>query len=339
MKKISTLLFITCSFFAVGAKVRTVSNNPGSPGQYTSLQTAIDSSSAGDTIYVHGSAITYGSVTIKKRLTLIGTGNKPNKTNTLVAEVINIQLDSVAGISGASGTRIVGFKLTFVAGYIGGTKNVDIRRNYFVAGSTKINITGSGWSLTNNIISAGNVNANNNANLIIQNNIFDNSFPLMSNQATVVINNNIFTGASTGFALNNIYNALIANNIFTGPSPRAANVNNCQFNNNITYQTSADTIPFASNTGSGNLVAKNPLFTNVPTNTFNYSYDYSLSAASPGKNAGTDGKDIGVYGGTMPFADLTGTPAIPQIKSISILNPVIPAGDSLQVIIKAKKQN
>ncbi len=77
---------------------------------------------------------------------------------------------------------------------------------------------------------------------------------------------------------------------------------------------------------------------NVASNSFSYAYDFSLQATSPGKNAGTDGTDIGIYGGAKPFVDMTGSPAIPQMKSIQILNPVIPAGDSLRVIIKANKQ-
>ncbi len=341
MKKIFLLLISGCLFFIAEANVLTVSNNPNSPGQYMNLQTAIDSASTGDSIYIHGSATSYGSVTINKRLTLFGTGHNPNKANTLVSVIGNILLDSVATISGSSGTKIIGLKLNRITGYggAGGTKNILIQRNYFISGGTKITVTGKDWIIQNNIFYPSSVNINNNANTIIRNNIFSGAYLATSNQSTVLIANNIFFGTSPATAFTTLSNALIANNIFSGSSPKGSNVSNNIFSNNITYQTSYDTIPFGTNTGSGNFVAQNPQFTNVVTNDFNYSYDFSLLGTSPGKNAGTDGTDVGIYGGTIPFADMTGTPAIPQVKSVLILNPVIPVGDSWRVIIKAKKQN
>jgi hypothetical protein len=341
MKNIS-IFIITCftSLFSY-ATVITVNNNTNSPGQYTSLQTAVNAAANGDSIYVHGSATSYGSVVVKKRLTLLGTGSNPNKTNKLVSQISNIQLDTTANTSGASGTKIIGFTLTSIYGYggAGGTKNITIGRNYFASGGTKIVITGKDWTIENNIIEPSLINVNNNANTIIRNNIFDGSNILSSSQPTVVIANNIFLGNSPFTAMSLVSNALIANNIFSGSSPKETGVNNNVFNNNITYQTVYDTIPFGTNTGTGNLVATDPQYTNVPSNTFSYNYDFSLKSTSLGKNAGTDSTDIGVFGGARPFVDMTGAPAIPQLKSISILNPVIPVGDSLRVIIKANKQN
>lgn len=341
MKKISLLLISSCSFFISDANVLTVSNNPNSPGQYMNLQTAVDSALADDSIYVHGSATSYGSVTINKPLSLFGTGHNPNKANILVSTLGNILFDSVAATTGASGTKIIGFKLNRITGYggSGGTKNILIQRNYFSSGGTKITITGSGWIIQNNIFYPSSINVNNNANSIIRNNIFSGAYLATSNQSTVVVTNNIFFGTSPATAFTTVSNALIANNIFSGSSPKGSNISGNVFSNNITYQTSYDTIPFGTNTGSGNFVAQNPQFTNVISNAFNYSYDFSLLATSPGKNAGTDGTDVGIYGGPVPFIDMTGSPAIPQVKSVLILNPVIPVGDSLQVIIKAKKQN
>ena len=341
MKQISILSALFGISLFASATVITVNNNTNSPGQYTNLQTAINAAAIGDTIYVHGSAATYGSVVIKKRITLIGTGSKPNKVNKLVSQINNIQLDTVNNVSGGSGTRIIGFTLNSVIGYgaTGGTKNILIARNYFISGGTKVVITGLGWKMENNIIESGVVNLNNNSNTVVQNNIFSSSNLLSSNQATVVISNNIFLAYPPFTAIYLVSNALIANNIFMGSSPKETGVANNTFSNNITYQTAYDTIPFGTNIGSGNLVAKDPKFKNVAANNFSYAYDFALDTISPGLNAGTDGKDIGVYGGAKPFVDLTGAPAIPQIKSLSILNPIIPAGDSLRIVIKANKQN
>ena len=339
MKNIS-ILAVTCSLsLFASAKVITVNNNTNSPGQYSSLQQAIDSASAGDSIYVHGSATSYGNVTIKKRLNFFGTGNMPNKTNTLVSEVGTFQLDTLSGVSGASGTKISGFKVKDIKGYAGagGTKNVMISRNYFTSGAAKVNITGKGWTLQNNIIFNSSVYVNNYPNTTIRNNIFSHCSITTSNQATVLITNNDFLGSSS--ALTTVSNALIANNIFSGATPNGTAVGTNTMSNNLTYQTTSDIIPSGTNTGSGNFVAQDPKFMNVTANNFSYTFDFTLTATSPGKGTGTDATDIGIYGGISPFVDMTGTPAIPQIKTLTIVNPVISVGDTLQVIIKAKKQD
>lgn len=75
------ILFTVCCMaafvFSAQAKVWTVSNNAYSPGQYTNLQHAIDSASAGDSIYVEPSAFSYGGITIGKQLYLFGGGGSP----------------------------------------------------------------------------------------------------------------------------------------------------------------------------------------------------------------------------------------------------------------------
>jgi len=321
--------------------VITVNNAANGPGQYTTVLQALDSAVAGDTVYIHGSTLSYGNFVVNKRVTIFGTGYKPNKVNKLTSQVGTIIFDTLLNVSGGSGTKISGLVLDAVNGYNGtsGTSNVTISRNYFNASGTKINITGSGWIIENNILEPASINVNNNSNITLRNNIFSKSSIINSNQPTVLISNNVFLGNIPQKSFSNVSNTLIANNIFKGITPRDNGIDNNIFSNNITYQTALDTIPFGSNTGSGNIVAKNPDFVNVPSNVYNASYDYSLQATSLGVNAGTDGTDIGIYGGSTPFVDLTGSPAIPQINSITILNPLIPVGDSLQIIIKARKQN
>ncbi|MBI3500294.1 MAG: hypothetical protein HY063_00720 [Bacteroidetes bacterium] len=300
MKKFYFLLICLSPFFGK-ATVITVSNAANSPGQFTNLQTAINSAAVGDTLYVHGGGTSYGNINIKKRLTLIGTGHNPQKANPAVAQFGIVQLDSLSNASGASGTKIIGFKLNEVLGYSGGTKNVLVSRNYFTSSSAaKINVTGSGWTIENNIINPTSVTVNNKANIVIRNNIFNASTITISTSSTVVITNNIFFQTSTASAFTNVSNALITNNIFSGSTPHGTNVNANVFDNNITYQTANDSIPFGTNTGTGNFISQNPQYVNAPSNTFNYSYDYSLAATSPGKNAGTDGTDIGVFGGPSP---------------------------------------
>ena len=76
------------SSLASNATIRTVNNNPGGLAQYSDLQAAINASSNGDSIYVHGSVNSYGnSEVIDKKLTIIGPGMSPDKTTSLTAMV------------------------------------------------------------------------------------------------------------------------------------------------------------------------------------------------------------------------------------------------------------
>ena len=75
MKKIYFLFVLAVTTITANATIRTVNNGSVGAGQYTSVQTAVDASVAGDTIYIHGSQTTYGDVTLNKRLVLIGAGH------------------------------------------------------------------------------------------------------------------------------------------------------------------------------------------------------------------------------------------------------------------------
>ncbi|MEO1451253.1 MAG: hypothetical protein AAFV07_17110, partial [Bacteroidota bacterium] len=89
-----------------------------------------------------------------------------------------------------------------------------------------------------------------------------------------------------------------------------------------------------------------PMLVDASTGGYTPEKDWRLSAGSPGLNAGTDGTDIGLYGGLTPFPVggaspfLTSAPAaIPQIEQFTLFNPNVAQGDSLQVLIRARKQD
>jgi hypothetical protein len=70
MKTKTTLLAAIFALIALNSQATTwtVSNNPNSPGQFTSLQAAINNADFYDTIMVAGSATSYGNITINKPL-------------------------------------------------------------------------------------------------------------------------------------------------------------------------------------------------------------------------------------------------------------------------------
>src|SRR5215471_5505918 len=104
-------LFVFLGFCVnVFATVRTVNNSPNSLAQYNNIQSAVDASVTGDTVYVHGSNVQYTAVTItNKRLVIIGPGWLPIRNFApFPAQVSQLTITG----SGAAGSEIQG--LVFV---------------------------------------------------------------------------------------------------------------------------------------------------------------------------------------------------------------------------------
>lgn len=88
-----------------------------------------------------------------------------------------------------------------------------------------------------------------------------------------------------------------------------------------------------------------PKFVNKYTgNSYNDLDNYNLQASSPGKNAGTDGTDIGIFGGQYPFPKSVQasyvhcvTPVIPVVRDLIIQNSSVPANGTLNFSVKAYK--
>ncbi len=332
------------------ATVRTVSNNPLSPGQYTSVQAAINAAGVGDTIYVQGSQDNYGSVTIDRRIILIGAGHNVNNTQQNLNTVFNsITLDSnhLSPLPfTVSGTRVMGVHCTAFNTASGDLiNNVILERNRF--GS--IALTGNGWIIRNNVTST--VNMGNSHNILITNNIIGGSVSGSSNSITnngIVIDHNFFeTGTNS---LLYLQNAIISNNIFYHQNNPASVFNyvfHSTFNNNITYGPASSSLILppagVGNTGSGNMNNTNPNQVNVPIPfgafTLAHTYNYALNTGSPALGAATDNTNIGPTGGTHPMGTFNGITTLPQMSAMTINNPVLAPGQQLNVNFKARRTN
>ncbi len=332
----STLLFALLAINSF-ATVITVSNNPNSPGQYNNLQTAIDAATNGDTLYVHGSPTNYGTIYLNRNLTLIGTGYNPQKDNPLVSSIATLYLDSVPGIKGCSNSRIIGFNITsqLVQGPNAyAFNNVTIALNRIAQIQIQAS-SANGIIIKQNIInymySIQNCN-----NLIIRNNILYYTTSYFQNCNSVLITNNLYfyQSVSTGAVVQDF--STITNNIFLNVHP---NTSFSTFNNNLIFNSGNDVLPYGNNTGTGNINGSAPVFVNVPDLIgVNLNYNYRLTATSAGHNAGTDGTDIGPFGGLDPLPNLYGTPPVPQIKIFNITNSVVTPSTPLEIYVKAKKQ-
>jgi hypothetical protein len=356
MKKVY-LSVLVCVLFALQltAQVITVSNNVNTPGQYDNLTNAIFAANPGDTIYVHGSSTNYGAITVNKKLTFIGPGYNPNSQFNLTASISAITLDSIIPTSGSSGSKFIGLNIGHVIKVtpVLWTINDILFERCRFTGSVKTNVIGPNWVFRNNLFLWTTANAgldiDFHSNLVITNNFF--SFGPQatsttqaiynSNKSSVIINNNIFTGFHQGSSFDNISNAQFSNNIFFGKSPQGAT--SSIFENNLTFANQNTALPYGSNTGQNNIVNQDPVFANIPVNTFtfNYAYNFQLQPTSPGKNAGADGTDIGIFGGVFPMPTnqdiLTGESRLPQIYYMNIQNNVIDQNTPINVTVRARR--
>lgn len=311
---IFTALFVISAF--TYATVITVDNNGNAPaGVETSLSTAIANATAGDTLLIIPSSSTYGNMNVTKQLTIIGVGFNPDMEIPFTSRVNSVTIYTVA-----SGTKIIGLEVTgtMVFGNTGGAlSNVVIENNKLD------NITTSGITSLTNILIRQNVirpassftysltlNTANQSNIRVTNNIFSNSGT--TNQfrgpnittGGVTFDHNTFLGTASQYAFFQIINCLVTNNIFVtlSPGPQSAS-SNILYKNNL-----SNGFAFGSITGTninieGNIDNTSPTFVNLPLSTYLYDYtlDPSLLMGSAGENAGTDGTNIGLDGGTSPF--------------------------------------
>jgi len=100
------------------------------------------------------------------------------------------------------------------------------------------------------------------------------------------------------------------------------------------------TFPYQStgSIGINNIVnqTQSTIFVNQSGNSFSYDDDYHLQSTCPGKNAGRDGTDIGIYGGASPWKEGS-IPFNPHIQTLNI-SPVTNSSGNLNVNIQVEAQ-
>jgi len=337
MKEKLFLVAFALIAITTNATVITVNNGTVGAGQYTAIQDAVDASQVGDTIYIHGSQTSYGNVTLNKRLVLIGAGHTLKDTQYNFPTTLGtVYLSQGNSTTIPTGSVIKGIRFSSLYGS-GGSLDVDnitIERCYLYS----ISIEGTGWIVKNNFIS--DIDIDKNKNIIISNNYIDYRI-YDSTQPSVIITNNIFL--QNGY-LSSVNYATVTNNIFIKPSTSFSGTQNTYNKNVFIYADPANYVdfPLANNTGVGNLNTIESQFTEtIPLNvslTNALNYEWKLLETSLGFKYGTDGTNIGIYGGSYQMPNLTGAVNIPQIISMDIQNSVIPQNGTLTIEFKARGQ-
>jgi len=284
----------------------TVNNDPAASAQFHNLQEAIHAAANGDTIHIAGSPIPYGDVTLAKRLILIGAGY--SDITGFKSVISNLTLETSSDNAPPSGSIIIGIyfmgKIDAFENYI--ISDVLVANCQFVSSFSFIDFRkADAWIIRNNWFgnSVGNLSfSHETTNMLVEGNIFsDHNAEITSNNdltiggqnaAEVLFTNNYFF--TVDIALNN---AIFQNNVFSNCTFTADG--NRTFRNNLFYLGTAPDDPtcdFQEN------LEGNPLFVDEGDAPGVYNFtNIRLQENSPGRHAGTDGTDIGIYGGDHPF--------------------------------------
>ena len=357
MKKALLLTVLILAAYSNRAAIINVSNSSTAPlnppHTYNDLQVAINAASDGDSLYVHGTNIDYGTITItNKTLTLIGAGYGNNLQSNFQQKTLLGSVD-FAGFNGVKNVVLVGMLINgYVENASGGPVNnllidrcaiyrISSQSNNLTMRQCLLEPSGSDGSPTFQPIVSGNA--------LVQNSVISGIVGGGSVNSSLW-ENNIFKKINFYYQIGDIntYNgtALFTNNIFN--YTYAVNVSNCTFNNNLFYGTGSLT---NGNSGIGNIFNTDPMFVN---NAYVGSYstigkenyctvvDYHLASGSPCIGAGSGGTDIGIYGGTNALpasAALNGVPAMPRITEMNIQNISVSPTGNINVQIKAVKEN
>jgi len=346
-KVISLGIFLFISSVVVTQNYITVDHN-GTPSLFSDMQSAINSAQSGDYIYIPGGSFGLSSpLIIDKEVHIFGAGHYPDSSSTTNYTIItgeDVLITGDADNASISGIRI---EKNLKIGYSGtgwqSTDNIEVYRCR-VEGSTSLSEYSDNIYIYENVFE-GNVNGHINGNgVIFSKNIFEEYIFEFDN--TIFINNIFLFAhddctASASSSCNAVFgnlntelitNCLFENNIIYDRYPLRCRhtggycyyVQNCIFNNNLFIDNQS--FPYVTNVGTNNIVnqLKSSIFVNQSGSSFSYSHDYHLQSTCPGKNAGTDGTDIGIYGTAEPYKD-GAVPANPHIRSkaITVQNNVI----------------
>lgn len=363
-------LFLSGIFLAginLKATVHTVSNDPTKPAQFTSPTAALAAAVSGDTLYIYGSPNNYGVLTINKSITLIGAGFNTRKED--FNKTVFTSLDLSSGtLSNITIDGILSQTIRMPSGTIFNYSGITIRNMIIYGGIA--DFVGSGaacgsvfnnWLIENCYIGALNLLGNTTCNpvaplttgFLIKNSVITSLGDGLFNYNITFANCQIGISGGAGNSFMRNWNCTFNNCIFYSMAflQWPFNANN-QFNNCMTYQTQSPSQTFdlnnwtggASGTANNCIINQNPLWVTTPTMPMFVLTPHSIpnvwnpvmQTGSPAINAGSDGTDIGLTGGTVPYNYLA-EPKIPVIRRYKLVNAVVPPNGTVTAIITATK--
>jgi len=334
MKKSILLTAIICSFLALQTAiaqnpVTTLQHNGTTQAFYgqNSLVNAYNASINGDTLYLSTGYFT--PPTIAKGIKIIGAGHFPDSASVAKRTFI---LGHLFITQGADSLLLEGLYIDGNIGYNGDPINYvkvfRCRFNDFSSGSYAHSVKNHfsfEECFLRNIDFSGEVEDN----LLIKHCIIVQQIGGINGNA--LIDGNVFL--LNGGPLSGVSSSVIQNNIFISISQFYFNAGN-SINNNLFVRSSMN---FGNNSYNNNYlgVPQANIFVSQSGNEIDYTHDYHLQ--HPDLYIGTDGTQVGLYGGSIPFKD-KGKPSNPQVISKNIATET-DANGNLPISITVEAQD
>lgn len=366
MKNLLCLALVLICFSAFSQNILIADNNAGAPSGahvFSSLQDAINASTAGDIIHVIPSPTSYGTATIDANdsISVYGIGFRPDKDGPALSTVgtINVYGSNVK-LSGLRITSSIQIGTTSRTVNNLAIENCNVNN---IQATTTTSFTGSNILIRNCYINPTGYTTGNSEIYLsdrVSNSVITNCIlggytgtstayggDIRAYNGTV-IKNNLFIG--DGEALRPAFYALencsVTNNIFFGRLPTAySSLLNVTFNNNVAVgaiDPAGNALPPQTTNGvTGNnnytdITDPATLFENpeiVVGDVWDMNWEPTLTPEMATELIGTDGTVIGPAGSTLPW-NPSGVP-LPLIQSV-ITSEVIKQGDDLNITIKAR---
>ncbi|MBX2897448.1 MAG: hypothetical protein KF763_18540 [Cyclobacteriaceae bacterium] len=373
MKKYYLFLFAIIVASYSQATVRTVSSNPSTIGQFSTIQAAIDASADSDTVYVYGSPNVYaGFDIVDKRITVIGPGWAPDKNLPLSAIVNGVNIRNSPAGGSPDGSELHGLIFVSTAtlsrnAVTGdfGVNNIRIIRCQFNL-NIEFQLAASGFLFEGCLFYHYlNFSSSTYQNFLFQNNMFffnTGAVSFMVNSLTNSVNvrfdhnlfysNNNSGGSTIALFSSNCRFLTLTNNIFNQVNA-GLNLSFSTFSNNITNNitlNSANAIsnatPWAVNSnvdGGGNIANTSPAMADqaiINGNNGSPLLNFTI-ASGPANNSGSDGKDLGLLFDAVGSLNWTNSrnSRLPRIFSMNITTPTVTPGGNLSVTVEARKSN
>jgi hypothetical protein len=327
---LSLILFIP--FFASATIIRVNNTGAAGPSVETSLITAIAGASVGDTIIVEHSSLVYDSgstISVDKDITIFGTGYFLADNAQTQADTKQAIIDAVEFVGASAGAEIAGLEIGDVTINV---NSITVHRCN-ITGQVQIGATGNviGAGLSQNFIKSSQGDAL--VRVIDATNFFV--------QANYIHNTN--SGGTNNMRVEGTSSGLVLNNLFYGDPENI--FKNGFVQNNIFEESEIDVVSSTGITVEHNMCKTTFLTDDYPLE-FNISLDFAVTSIDPDSvlchtdlagvsrdgefqlnglwpcpgnpacNAGADGNDIGMFGGTRAYV-LSGMPPIPSVFEYS----------------------
>lgn len=319
MKKVFFFSLLLTSTIVQAQTVLRVNNTPGSGAPYSTIAAAVTAAGPNDIIMVEGSNTSYGSITIAKKVTIIGPGYFLAENTGLQATLPSALFDLITLNASSDNSTITGVALGSLT--ISNCSNIAITNNQFNSFSN-LSLTGTGSNVivksnyirtfscpgtftgvivSNNYIGGGQVVTDQGSFTFSNNLINPNGTTTLAN---AIVKNNIFIGWAVGFT-----GSILSNNVFAQGPVAGADATNI-FNVNTSL-----------------------LFVGLVGNTTDT--QWRLRAGSPAIGAGEGGIDCGMYGGATPYRPSGIQAGQHTVYSLSVPATVI-QNSTLNVKVSAK---